>query len=133
MLTIGLPIDDDGQDGPPSLEQQELDPLAEAPRHAADVAKALARFGYRPPSAGGDAPSSAEAGGGDPSGRIRAAITMPDDDTAVLVVHLVAHGRIAASGERTLHAVGRDGRNCPAPRTARRAAAASGPRACAGG
>ncbi|MGW0994550.1 AAA family ATPase [Streptomyces sp. NPDC002520] len=115
MLTIGLPIDDDGQDGPPSLEQQELDPLAEAPRRAADVAKALARFGYRPSSAGGDAPSSAEAGDGDPSGRIRAAITMPDDDTAVLVVHLVAHGRIAASGERTLHAVGRDGRNLDDP------------------
>ncbi|MEV6294378.1 hypothetical protein AB0M41_28950 [Streptomyces sp. NPDC051896] len=112
VLAIGLPVDAEEAAGPPALDSQDLDPLAAAPRHAAEVARALARFGYAPH---GEPDRDAPAGRVlDPSGEIRTAITTADND-AVLIVHLVAHGRLAQTGERTLHVVGRDGRNVDDP------------------
>ncbi|MFS4093542.1 hypothetical protein [Streptomyces sp. AF1A] len=132
-MAIGLPVEQEEADGPPALDGQDLDPLMAAPQHAANVAQALARFGYAPCGESGrtratgdrhavdgegDAEPPAEGHSDelsvDPSGEIRAAITTAGSGT-VLIVHLVAHGRLARTGERTLHVVGRDGRNVDDP------------------
>lgn len=125
VLAIGLSVDGDGTEtthGPPPLDTLDLDPLTAAPQHAEAVAEALAPFGYVPcpgpgrehATGGSHAPEIGTAPDADPSAAIRAALTGAGRD-AVLVIHLVAHGRIAESGERTLHAVGRDGRNLDDP------------------
>ncbi|MFH8500523.1 AAA family ATPase [Streptomyces coeruleorubidus] len=102
-LAIGLSLDSRHEDGLVALG--ELDPLCEAPRHAASVSEVLGGFGYVNVQQPG--------GAGNPCNDIRKAVTC--EDTRVLVVHVVAHGRFAKAGERELHVVGSDGQDLDDP------------------
>ncbi|MEU1867813.1 AAA family ATPase [Streptomyces gardneri] len=86
------------------LALDELDGLHEAPAHAAAVSKVLRKFGYavRQPDEATD--TAAE---------IRNAVTCAD--TQVLVVHVVAHGRLAKAGDCDLRVVGSDGQDLDDP------------------
>ncbi|MGW3083303.1 ATP-binding protein [Streptomyces sp. NPDC001110] len=98
-VTMGLSLDSQREDDLPALG--ELDPLHEAPAHAASVFEALRGFGYTERWQPGEV--------ADPGEQIRKSVTC--EDTEILVVHVVAHGELAATGERGLHVVGRDGKN----------------------
>ncbi|MFF0205918.1 ATP-binding protein [Streptomyces sp. NPDC005017] len=103
-LTIGLSLlARHDEDDLPVLG--ELDPLYEAPAHAASIAEVLGGFGYR----AGWRPDDAV----EPGDEIRKAVTCAD--TEVLVVHIVAHGRLARTGDRDLHVVGSDGKDLDDP------------------
>ncbi|MBC2906909.1 AAA family ATPase [Streptomyces cupreus] len=103
VLTLGLAVDTKDEEGLAPLDA--LDPLVEAPSHAARIAKVLQDFGYRLRS-----PRDLAT---DPGRHIRQAVTSAD--TSVLVVHVVGHGRLAEAGERGLHVVGADGENLDDP------------------
>ncbi|RVX39153.1 hypothetical protein EDD27_1500 [Nonomuraea polychroma] len=102
-LTIGLSPDTQHEDDLPALG--ELDALREAPAHATAMSEVLGRFGYVDGRQPGRATSPGE--------EIRKAVMCPD--TWVLVVHVIAHGRLAEAGERELHVVGSDGQNFDDP------------------
>ncbi|GHE09159.1 ATP-binding protein [Streptomyces alanosinicus] len=102
-LTIGLSLMSQHEGDLPMLD--DLDPLCEAPAHAASVSEVLSEFGYV------TAPQSDSAA--DPGEEIRKAVTCAD--TKVLVVHVVAHGRLAETGDRDLHVVGSDGQDLDDP------------------
>ncbi|MFE5893215.1 AAA family ATPase [Streptomyces sp. NPDC056462] len=102
-LAVGLSLASRPEDDLPALG--ELDSLSEAPAHAASVSEALQRFGYL---------EGCQAGGvANPGAEIRRAVMSAD--TRVLVVHVVAHGRLAESGERELHVVGSNGEKLDDP------------------
>lgn len=96
-LTVGLSVAPQYEDGVPVPGA--MDPLSDAPAHAASVAEVLRDFGYVEGRQLVDA--------ADPNQGIREAVAC--GDTQVLVVHVVAHGKLASTGERRLHVVGRDG------------------------
>ncbi|MFD4644832.1 AAA family ATPase [Streptomyces sp. NPDC058441] len=102
-LTVGLSVASRYEDG--LLVLGELDTLDEAPAHAASVSGVLREFGYTETWHPDEA--------ADPGEGIRKAVTC--GDTGVLVVHVVAHGRLAETGERELHVVGGDGQNLDDP------------------
>ncbi|MFB6626287.1 AAA family ATPase [Streptomyces sp. NPDC056374] len=102
VLSIGLALDAPDHGGEPILT--DLDPLIEAPVHAVSVSKALAEFGYL---------QGWKPGEGDPAEVIRLAVKSAETD--LLVVHVVAHGRLAESGGRGLHVVGSDGQDFDDP------------------
>ncbi|MFE5713717.1 hypothetical protein ACFQ7J_23225 [Streptomyces sp. NPDC056501] len=102
-LTIGLSLASQHEDE--LLVLGELDPLSEAPAHAASVFEALDGFGY----VDGRQPGEP----GNPGEEIRKAVMC--DETQVLVVHVVAHGRLARTGDRELHVVGSDGQDLDDP------------------
>lgn len=95
VLAAGLALGHDDADGPP--EPGGLDPLVEAPQHAAAVAKALEPFGYQ---------AEPEDGGALDGVLRKAAQRGP----GVLVVHVVGHGRLRA-GTQNLYVVGPDGQD----------------------
>ncbi len=97
VLAVGIPLRPQDHDGPPGLN--DLAPLEEAGARAAEVSRAVSGFGYVEFS-------SDE--GWDPAERIRRALT--SQRTAVLVVHVVAHGELSAGGERGLRVIAGDGR-----------------------
>ncbi|MFC4607778.1 hypothetical protein ACFO9E_08110 [Streptomyces maoxianensis] len=103
VLAVGLPVESQDEDGLAPLGA--LDSLVEAPQHAALMSEVLQGFGYQEGSVG----SLPESPGDD----IRKAVTSAS--TSVLVVHIVAHGRLAEDGERELHVVGSDGKNLDDP------------------
>ncbi|MGA5114802.1 hypothetical protein [Streptomyces pseudogriseolus] len=102
-LTIGLSLASQREDD--LLVLDELDPLCEAPAHAASMSEVLGGFDY------GDGRQFGETA--DPGQEIRSAVTCTD--TQVLVVHVVAHGRLARTGDRELHVVGSDGQDLDDP------------------
>ncbi|MEV6855420.1 ATP-binding protein [Streptomyces microflavus] len=102
-LTVGLSVAPQYEDGVPVLDA--MDALSDAPSHAASVSEVLRGFGYTERWQPGEA--------ADPNEGIRKAVKC--GDTQVLVVHVVAHGRLAETGERRLHVVGRDGKNLDDP------------------
>ncbi|MFE1551752.1 hypothetical protein [Streptomyces sp. NPDC058718] len=102
-LTIGLPLASREEDD--TLALADLDPLLEAPTHAAALCRVLAEFGY----AEGRRPDSAT----EPGEEIRKAVT--STGTELLVVHVVAHGRLAETGQCDLHVVGSDGQDLDDP------------------
>lgn len=102
-VTMGLSLESQREDDLPALD--ELDPLHDAPAHAASVAEALRGFGYTERWKPGEV--------ADPGDRIRKSVTC--GDTEVLIVHVVAHGELAGTGERELHVVGSDGKNFDDP------------------
>ncbi|MFE0382064.1 hypothetical protein ACFW1M_42395 [Streptomyces inhibens] len=97
VLAVGVPVAARYEDGLPALGA--LDPLHEAPGHAASMSKVLREFGYveyrrtSPDSVLGE--------------EIRSAVM--SSGSSVLVVHVVAHGALAESGDRGLYVVGSDG------------------------
>ncbi|MFI6542967.1 hypothetical protein ACIBO9_06940 [Streptomyces prunicolor] len=102
VLALGVALEGRDDEGPPPLDA--LDPLLQAPEHAASVSEAVRGFGYRqhrPPDSGADLGEE-----------VRKALKSP---TEVLIVHVVAHGRLAETGERGLHVVGGDGSNLDDP------------------
>jgi hypothetical protein len=102
VLAKGVELEGRDKEGPQPLDA--LDPLLEAPQHAVDVSEVVRRFGYRrhdPANSGADL-----------SEEVRDALKSPAE---VLIVHLVAHGRLADTGERGLHVVGGDGSNLDDP------------------
>ncbi|MCX4826843.1 ATP-binding protein [Streptomyces sp. NBC_01142] len=102
-LSVGLSVTAQREDGVPALGA--LDPLDQAPARAASVSEALVRFGYtetwRPDETT------------DLSEKVRNAVR--STSTQALVVHIVAHGRLAETGERELHVVASDGTNLDDP------------------
>ncbi|MEU1035789.1 hypothetical protein ABZ402_45380 [Streptomyces mirabilis] len=102
VLALGVSLEGRDEEGPPPLDA--LDPLLEAPQHAAHVTEVVRKFGYRQHS-----PANSEA---DLAEEVRKALKSPSE---VLIVHLVAHGRLADTGERGLHVVGGDGSNLDDP------------------
>jgi hypothetical protein len=101
VLSIGIPV-------PPSRDpnslpglEGSLDPLSKAPEHAASVSQEFVRLG---PYTEYDPGSTL-----DPNEAIETAVTT---ETGVLVVHIVAHGRLADQGNiGELYVVGGNGRN----------------------
>ncbi|MFD7876994.1 hypothetical protein ACFV5G_23325 [Streptomyces sp. NPDC059766] len=109
VLAVGVPVRQQDEGGVPPLDA--LHPLDEAPHHAKSVARLLERFGYAPrPCADQDGEGEGDT---DPGGAIRRAVT--SREISVLIVHVVAHGRLAKQGERGLHVVGPDGMNLDDP------------------
>lgn len=102
-LSVGLSVAAQYEDG--VLALGELDPLDDAPVHAASVSEALGRFGYTETWHPGEAADLGE--------KVRNAVRC--GDTQVLVVHIVAHGRLAETGERDLHVVASDGTDLDDP------------------
>ncbi|KOG19067.1 ATP-binding protein [Streptomyces viridochromogenes] len=102
MLALGVSLEGPNHEGPPPLDA--LDPLLKAPQHAAYVSEVVREFGYRQHH-----PADSEIDLGE---EIRSALKSPAE---VLIVHLVAHGRLADTGERGLHVVGVDGSNLDDP------------------
>ncbi|MFD3334679.1 hypothetical protein ACFWV1_18780 [Streptomyces sp. NPDC058700] len=102
VLSIGLSLDEPDGGSEPILS--DLDPLIEAPVHAATVSKSLSTFGYLQAWKPGD---------GDPGEAIRLAVKSAETD--LLVVHVVAHGRLAQTGGQGLHVVGSDGQDFDDP------------------
>ncbi|MFH8681258.1 AAA family ATPase [Streptomyces lydicus] len=96
-LSVGLSVVAQYEDGVPALGS--LDPLDEAPAHAASVSEALVRFGYTETWQPDEAADLGET--------VRKAVR--STSTRVLVVHIVAHGQLAEAGERQLHVVASDG------------------------
>ncbi|MFJ6473326.1 hypothetical protein ACIQJ8_32740 [Streptomyces globisporus] len=102
-LSVGLSVAAQYEDG--VLALGELDPLDDAPVHAASVSEALGRFDYTETWHPGETADLGE--------KVRKAVRC--GDTRVLVVHIVAHGRLAGTGERDLHVVAGDGTNLDDP------------------
>lgn len=102
-LSVGLSVVAQYEDG--VLVLGELDPLDDAPVHAASVSEALGRFGYTETWHPGEAADLGE--------KVRNAVRC--SDTQVLVVHIVAHGRLAETGARDLHVVASDGTDLDDP------------------
>jgi hypothetical protein len=102
VLALGVALEGPDEEGPPPLDA--LDPLLKAPQHAAYVSEVVREFGYRQ-----HCPADSELDLGE---EVRRALKSPAE---VLIVHLVAHGRLADTGERGLHVVGVDGSNLDDP------------------
>ncbi len=92
VLAVGVSVQPQYEDGIPPLDA--LHPLDEAPYHAASVALLLKGFGYAPHVSVGQRGK----GAGDPGEEIRRAVT--SREISLLIVHIVAHGRLAERAGR---------------------------------